>query len=350
MADLSLDSRRAEKSKISAIWIERIRRIMSDGDLPSILDEALARAEISPHDLATRQNIEQHQLDLVTEYVLPYVPDITLRMLAGASLTDLGVIGYAAINSDTVGRALRFLLRYHDLTSDRFSDRLEVAGETAVITPVPVLSHLRDLRNIGEDSLTGNWRTLELLLGESVTFREASLHFAYPAPSYEQSYRQVFNCKIVFDADRTEMRFPAAWLEKPVETANQAMADVCRAMCERLLGGGESSRAITQMVRRLLLSRPGRRMYRLEEAAAELSLSTNQLRKRLYKSGTSYKRLVLEIRMALAQHYLSSTDLPIQEIAYLLDYSSSAPFSRAFKAQVGLPPEEFREADTVTET
>jgi AraC-like DNA-binding protein len=84
-------------------------------------------------------------------------------------------------------------------------------------------------------------------------------------------------------------------------------------------------------------------MYRLEEAAAELNLSTAQLRKRLYRAGTSYKKLVLEIRMALARHYLDDTNLAIQEIAYLLDYSQAAPFSRAFKTYYGQSPEQARE-------
>ena len=51
-----------------------------------------------------------------------------------------------------------------------------------------------------------------------------------------------------------------------------------------------------------------RNANRLEEAAGELNLSVAQLRKRLYRSGTSYKKLVLEIRMALARHYLAETD------------------------------------------
>jgi AraC-like DNA-binding protein len=67
------------------------------------------------------------------------------------------------------------------------------------------------------------------------------------------------------------------------------------------------------------------------------------LRKRLYRAGTSYKKLVLEIRMALARYYLQDTNLPVQEIAYLLDYSQAAPFSRAFKTHHGVSPEHARE-------
>jgi AraC-like DNA-binding protein len=165
--------------------------------------------------------------------------------------------------------------------------------------------------------------------------------FDFPAPDYEQTFHEVFACNVSFEAERNELRFPATWLGLPVATANQTLADVCTAMCDRLLGA-QRSRETSQVVRRLLLSRPGRRMYRLEEAAAELNLSPGQLRKRLYRAGTSYKQIVLEIRMALARHYLQDTALPVQEIAYLLDYSQPAPFSRAYKAYFGISPDRSR--------
>ena len=346
---LSVESRRTEASKISANWIGRVRQCLTGEHQQELLHEAILAAGISSDDLVHRRNIEQRQLDDVVEHILPHVPDITLRMFACAELTDLGVMGYAAINSDTVGQAMNFLYRYHELTSDRFRDRLEMRENEAVVTPIPVMGYVRDFTNIAEDSLAGNWRTLVLLLGSNVDLTRASVHFDFPPPSYVDSYHDVFGCPVHFNADRNELRFPAGWLTRPVESANQSMADVCKAMCERLLGAGESSRETSQVVRRLLLTRPGRRMYRLEEAAGELSLSPNQLRKRLYRAGTSYKKLVLEIRITLARHYLLDTELAVQEIAYLLDYSQPAPFSRAFKAHVGVSPERFRQSGVATE-
>jgi len=134
----------------------------------------------------------------------------------------------------------------------------------------------------------------------------------------------------------------AAWLNLPVHHGSGALAEVYTAMCERGLGPGDANRDTAQIVRRLLLSRPGRTVPRLEEAAEQLLLTPGQLRKRLYKVGTSYKQLVLEIRMELARHYLLDTHLSVQEIAYLLDYATPAPFSRAFKQYYGQAPEYFR--------
>ena len=343
-SDITMQSRRAEKSKITANWIMRMRECLSDSDQQQYLSDALLSAGITEGDLAERRYIEQQQLDRALELVVRKVPDISLRMFSRAELSDLGVMGYAAINSDTVGRAMRFLYRYHELTSDRYIDTLTIDGDIARVAPLPRMAHMQNFTNIAEDSLAGNWRTLGLLIGDDLDPTKANVNFVFQAPDYERTFYEVFDCPVNFNAERNELAFPTAWLQRPVASGNQTMADVCTAMCERLLGAGEASRGTQQVVRRLLLSRPGRRMYRLDEAAAELNLSTAQLRKRLYRAGTSYKKLVLEIRMALARHYLNDTNLAIQEIAYLLDYSQAAPFSRAFKSYYGQSPEQAREA------
>lgn len=338
---LNIESRRAEQSKISANFLTRMAEVLREPEQQRLLEAALGRAGISFKHIHEHRDIEQRQVDRVVQDVLRFVPDITLRMFARAELSDLGIMGYAAINSDTVGRALDLMYQYHELTSDRYYDTFTVEKGVAVVTPTPRLRHMENFKNIAEDSLAGNWRVLNLLLGPDVDTSGAEVLFDFPAPEYEQTFHEVFACKVQFEAERNELRFPAAWLGLPIASANQTLADVCTAMCERLLGA-KSSRETSQLVRRLLLSRPGRRMYRLEEAAAELNLSPGQLRKRLYRAGTSYKRIVLDIRMALAQHYLQDTALPVQEIAYLLDYSQPAPFSRAFKTYFGVSPEHSR--------
>ena len=339
---LNIESRKAEQSKISANFLTRMREALPEPDQQRLLDTALRRAGISQKNIHEHRDIEQQQVDRVVQYVVRDVPDISLRMFARADLSDLGIMGYAAINSDTVGRAMELLYRYHELTTDRYHDSFAIENEVAVVTPTPALGHIDNFKNIVEDSFAGNWRILTLLLGPEVETGVAEACFDFPAPDYRATFDEVFSCRVVFEAERNELRFPAAWLKLPVASANQTMADVCTAMCERLLGG-QTSRETSQVVRRLLLSRPGRRMYRLEEAAVQLHLSPGQLRKRLYKAGTSYKRIVLEIRMALAQHYLQDTALPVQEIAYLLDYSQPAPFSRAYKSYFGVSPEHNRE-------
>ena len=334
-------SRDKEESRIVATWLKRLRSCLTDEQQPLFL-KALKETGVSNSDLDGGHSIHQNQLDNVLLLVRREVPEITLRLFARAEVLDLGLIGYAAINSGTLGKALDVMYAYHSLASDRYVDQLETRDKLAVIYPTPLPGYLGDYLNIAEDSLAGNWRSLQILLGDAVDNSKISLHFNFPEPAYIQAYHQVFGPNCHFNQERSELRFPRAWLDAPVNRSGGGLAQVFTAMAERILGPGEIHSNTSEMVQRLLLSRSGRNMLRLEEAAEQLLLSPNQLRKRLYRAGTTYKQLVLTTRMELARHYLLDTHLSVQEIAYLLDYSQAAPFSRAFKRYYGSAPEHFR--------
>jgi AraC-like DNA-binding protein len=346
MADSNLitdASRDEEESRIVANWLKRLRSCLGHEQLP-LFHQALKEVGIGLGDLDGGRSIHLAQLDRIVLLVRREVPDITLRLFSRVEVLDLGLIGYAAINSGTLGKALEVMYAYHSLSSDRYVDQFEIQDEWAVVYPAPLPGYLDDYQNIAEDSLAGNWRSLQILLGEAADCDKIKLHFDYREPAYLETYLQVFGPNCHFNQERSELRFPRAWLEVPINRSGGGLSQVFTAMCERILGPGETGTDTSEMVQRLLLSRSGRSMLRLEEAAEQLRLSPNQLRKRIYRAGTTYKALVLKTRMELARHYLLDTHMSVQEIAYLLDYATPAPFSRAFKQFFGLAPEYYRKA------
>ena len=252
---------------------------------------------------------------------------------------------------DDVRRWLRAVVHscaYDRLRSETRRRRRETAAaRTRPLTAPPARNHTDEEQRLEwlERQLGSlDDRSLQILLGSAFKPGKIRIYFEYAAPSYVATYESVFSgAQLNFEADHNELHFPASWLENPVDHAIEGMEDVYTAMCERVLGRGDTSADTVEHVRRLLLSRPGRKMYRLEEAAEQLRLSPTQLRKRLYRADTSFKTLVLEIRMELAKHYLLDSRLAVQEIAYLLDYSQAAPFSRAFKAHCEVSPDQYRQ-------
>jgi AraC-like DNA-binding protein len=255
------------------------------------------------------------------------------------------MLGYAVLSCTTVGKGLDLLARYLELTSDRYTEKRTIKDGDLTVQAFSTWRHLGENVSIAEDCLAGNWRAIKVMVGSEVDLTGASVQFAYSPPETADVYLRYFApCRVKFNAEVSELRIPVEWLHWPVTTANMVMSDVTSAICERMLGVGSRTHVDTpRAVRRLLLSRPGQHMLRLEEAAELLRMSTAQLRKRLYRSGTNYKNIVLEVRMALASHYLKSTMLSIQEIAYLLDYAQPGPFSRAFKKHFGHAPSEVRQ-------
>ena len=342
-AAFDMPSRQEEENRIVVKWLNRLHECSRE--VPgNLFAEAVKHSNISRGQLQRGEELTHEHFDRISSYLQRKIPNLTFHFFSKVELTDLGLLGYAVISCPTVGKALNLMARYLELTSDRFTEKHEVRDGFYVIRPEPTWRHFDEDISIAEDCLSGNRRAISLILGSDDDLAGAAAHFAFPPPENVDAYRKFFDpVKVVFDADNSELCIPEALLAHPVTTANLMMSDVTSAICERMLGVGSRSQIdTTRAVRRLLLSRPGQHMLRLEEAADQLRMSTAQLRKRLYRAGTSYKTVVLEVRMALASHYLESTHLSIQEIAYLLDYAQPGPFSRAFKKYHGFSPSHAR--------
>lgn len=339
--EMNIPSRKTEESQIACHWLRHIEEALEPKGSNLFL-QGIYKAGISQDDYKNMDNINWHQVNLVEQFAADHLPDINVLLYKNSDLLDLGLMGYAILSSGTIDKALKITLEYHELTTDRYQLILETDNDEACLKPIPHIQFFDEFQDISEDCMAGTSILLHQIIGTDEDFNQASAHFAYPAPSYEDTYHDVIPCPVHFDSTHTELRFPKKWLSNTVASANVAAASLCSSMCDRLIGGTRSTSSTLEDVRRLLLSRPGQHMLSLEEAADQLRLSVSQLRKRLYRIGTSYKKVVLNVRMTLARHYLEVTDLSIQEIAFLLDYTQPAPFSRAFKNYYGVSPQENR--------
>ena len=77
-------------------------------------------------------------------------------------------------------------------------------------------------------------------------------------------------------------------------------------------------------------------------AAQLLQMSTRTLGRRLEQEGTTFSALLDDLRKRLALRYVATRDLGLSEIAFLLGFSQSGAFHRAFKRWTGHTPLEYR--------
>jgi AraC-like DNA-binding protein len=79
----------------------------------------------------------------------------------------------------------------------------------------------------------------------------------------------------------------------------------------------------------------------MKSVAAALGTSTRTLRNQLSRESTSYRKLVDELREALAEQLLA-THTSIDEIARRLGYADASSFISAFKRWKGVAPGGYR--------
>lgn len=334
-------SREEEESRIVGNWLLRLQSSI-DASERSAFKKAMAAANISFSDLEKRRNLIQSDLDVVLNVMHSQVPDILFRLYANLSVLDLEVLGYAVMSSGSVRKALEVLTRFHELTSDLYDLVIEDTGSGLNIFPIPRPGYLGSFKYISEENTAGIWMVLKTLVEDTERLRKCKVTFDYSKPDIAESYINFFDCPVAFDAPSTAIFIPYAISNMGINTSNTAMVEASSAICDRLMPRSRVREDLQRAVQRLLLSHPEKKMLKLEEAAEELKLSVSQLRKGLYRLGTTYKKVSLDVRMALAKHYLAETNLKIDEIAYLLDYSHGGAFSRAFKTEFKYPPIDYR--------
>jgi AraC-like DNA-binding protein len=80
----------------------------------------------------------------------------------------------------------------------------------------------------------------------------------------------------------------------------------------------------------------------LGDIANRMALSERTLRRRLRALGTSYNRILQDVRSSTAREWLRDSNLTMESIAWRLGYTETANFRHAFKRWTGQSPQAFR--------
>ena len=74
-----------------------------------------------------------------------------------------------------------------------------------------------------------------------------------------------------------------------------------------------------------------------------LQINKRTLQRRLQTEGVTFRSVLTDVRMGMAQGMLTQTQLPIAEIASRIGYADDKAFRKALKAAMGLTPSDVRE-------
>ena len=304
--------------------------------------ELFVAARVRPEVLGSPNGrlsfIDFHQL---TQAALERCGEPALGLALGQRLnvSTHGILGYAVLSSANLGKALQFALKYYRVLGLSFELELVERGEDMELRAVESFPMGPQSRFTAEGLLASIHTIARFLLGEEL--QGLAVGFAYPAPEYAERYVEVFGIAAQFEQSYHWLRLPRYYLQRPMALANPATVQMCEQQCEALLASLDVQDGLLTRLRRLLLARPGE-FPNLESAASALHTSGRSLRRHLARMGTSYQQVLDDVRKRLALQYLTSTHLPLYEIANLLGFSDSSNFRRAFRKWTGKLPGDYR--------
>ena len=139
--------------------------------------------------------------------------------------------------------------------------------------------------------------------------------------------------------DTNRVTFSAEDAQKPFLTANHAVWAILEPAFDKRMGDLTQDAPLRDRVRACLLEMLASGRYSVTDVAATLAISNRTLQRRLKEEGTTFQRILDELREELARHYLSATEYTSSEISFLLGYEEPNSFFRAFRAWTGQTPE-----------
>jgi AraC-like DNA-binding protein len=107
---------------------------------------------------------------------------------------------------------------------------------------------------------------------------------------------------------------------------------------DALLKSLENSKSIRGRVESLLMPILHKGDIGIDAISAKIGISRWTLSRRLKAEGTTFEKILDELRHKLALDYLRGKKVSVNQTAYLVGFSEPAAFSRAFKRWTGTSP------------
>ena len=285
------------------------------------------------------------------ERLWDYVVHATRDPLIGLHLAEsynpgaLDILGYVVLNCSTVGDVLDRLSRYVHVLNDGLHVELVRTGATAYCRATFVTSRDNYLLRRSREAIDSLWgglaRELRRLPVRPVRAAAVWLRLPQPSAADAAEYERVLGVPVHFGASEDRFIFASADLDEPIVSANPALLQAFEKHADDVLSRITRAGTPTRRVMEVVASRMKGTVPTLTEVARELAMSDRNLQRALRSDGTSYVKVVDELRKDLALSHLSTPGTSAGQVGFLLGFSEPSAFHRAFRRWTGQGPGAF---------
>ena len=269
-------------------------------------------------------------------------PALALRFGEAFEMTELSIVGLIGMTCETFADAFEQLGRFSQLiidveVEDPGGRRLVLARENGRVWMIDTRKNPNEFPELTESSFARMAAASRRKAVGRDFVRE--IHVTHPAPVYRAQYDQVFQVPVIFESDRNAILIAdESILATKIPNPSRYVFGVLSARAEALLKQLESSHSTRGRVESLLMPILHKGETSMDSIAGKLGLSRQTLLRKLKAEGTTFEKVLDDLRHRLAIDYLSGRKVSVNETAYLVGFSEPAAFSRAFKRWTGASP------------
>jgi AraC-like DNA-binding protein len=303
----------------------------------ALLDESgVDPAGLEDHD--ARIPLDRHIALLRAAKRLCGDPAFALHYGDAVNLAEVSIVGLIGYASETMTDAFVQLARYSRLIVDldlgaaeRFSLAQDKEGMW-IVDHRPDPNRYPELTEVAFAQMVSGTRRF----GDTPFVLEVRVTHA--DPGYRDEYERILGAPVAFARDRNAMRIDPAWGGRRIALEPRYVFGILARHADDLLARLDSDKTTRGRVERLILPILHKGEVSMARTAAALGCSRDTLYRRLRAEGTTFAKLLDDLRRRLALDYLAEGKVSVNETAYLVGFSDPAAFSRACKRWTGRSP------------
>lgn len=262
---------------------------------------------------------------------------IGLQMGAKSDPFNRGVVGLAFTASKNLQQAVDNKVRYTKILADHISLEFERNADEFSITYSIMEGYFNSYEIERVFSGFLNW--IRVFVNQKVC--PIRLDFQYAEPKHSDAYKKHFQCSIFFDQAKNTITLPAKILTHHNKSSNDYLYQLIIDHAESVLNKVGEKVSFVDEISSIIASRLCQRTFSAEDVALALKISKRTLNRKLGVEEMNYQSLLNKIRKEMAISYLEQGECSQQTIPYLLGYSDSRSFLRAFKRWTGTSPKQY---------
>ena len=254
---------------------------------------------------------------------------------------DLGALGLALKSAPTLRDSLLRLERYFRLLTDTAVYRLKEESDPAFFvlearTPDHPAFALRD-----ECALAAVAENIRAFARDKIELDHVA--FKHDCRSDPAQFEAFFGCKVLFGASYSAIVLAPDTLCQPNRLGDRGISDFLTRHLDTEIQRLPKPSSLGEEVRHHLASRLSDGVPQAADVATSMGMSERTFYRRLAEEKLSYRNVLRDAQVSLAQELLADTKCSIAEVAFLTGFSEQSTFSRAFKRWVGAAPAQFRQ-------
>jgi len=320
-------------------FLSAFNALVEKGIPVSIIEDRIGMKKEALEDPDIRLSVPQWNKFLELGVTLSGNPAFALQLGELISHEKMSLVGHVVFNSRTVGEGLQQYTRLIKLANE--GDLVELRKENDEVIMVCDTENPEYYSPLAmERNFSVAITRLRRYAGAKIPLKQVL--FQHSAPSYLEEYQRIFQGQILFEQSENKLIFDHSILSLKIRLRSSHLYTALLHYAESLLNKLTLQNPFQKRVKQFIVKYLSEGEVDIEKISHLMNISRQTLYRKLKGEGTNFHELLDETRKTLAVKYLKQQQYSINEIAFLLGFSETSAFSRAFKRWYQKSPANFR--------